>query len=1065
MKKFLVYLCVILITVSTGFAIFFLVRDNEVISLSTTSLYKDVNSTFELALDITDPNSYTEITLSSSNEEVLEITSKEIDLKNDVAKGSFTAKTGGVSRVNFQTNNSKFRNLYCDVVIGDGSINYPFYISTEEQLNRIGKTLYDEEGQLLVNPYTLSSSYELVANLDMSKLDETWTPIGFESNTPFTGNFNGNGYSINNLNIVGNGKNIGLFQEIAEGASVTNLKFTNATLNTSSFTEYAGVVAGVNSGNVEGIEIASVQVYNNNSTAIIGGVVGQNKSIVTPTKKAIARVDKCSVNIALNGVAASYDQDGNLIADATPVKGLIGGLVGHNFGGVVINSYTKGDYKVNLDTTFAGLVYKNEYVEMSTGTGPYTNDEGAHVKDCYSIINIDDNGVTLSQVAALIYENIYDELAPGESINQVLGNYYDITRVPSGVTGLYPVADTQYVAQGIQTTELKKVDLPSHITFTYRLEGSNVIKEETGVAYWNTQVWLIDGTNEGYPVLKYDATNIPDGFLNFTKPDEEVTQPDDDTDLNSQLLAGLENTHVIDRDVDLSGVEWIPVGTADQPFNGTLIVKNGAVIRGLKVTANAYDYAGFFGVLGEKAQVMNLVLENPTIINTNHAYVGAIAGANGINGKVRGGSIINSQVIDGTLNGTVAVGGIAGHNNGILQNVTVTNSDQNEIVAMVSPLKLGYVGGFAGQNYGTIDSTSYNLVSGNVRITADGDNKTVYAGGVAGQNNGTIKNVSVYINTDQNDKVYGITLDSNITAYAGGVAGYGNGVVDTAFVSARIVTSTANDSYVAGGVGYIDKIKNSRNINVKNVYVYSSYIKGSNAGGLVGYLAGDDSISVLYTEKNFFSQLYGEKIVINEEYYKQSDLVANISSSAVEESVSLYGNYTGGLVCEIQRGFVTDSYSKALLCGKNNAGFAYDIMYNNADNTGGVITRCYVIANFSGGENNYYVSSSVVHSSNNINKRSAGFIDDYFYSSNKGEGKEPAYFTGVTHDVVNWFKDDENKDVTRRRDLDTLRKDIWSSFEVKNTTTGLSPWVIDTGKVPQLDINIKFDVYQQSLTV
>lgn len=1064
MKKFLVYLCVILITVSTGFAIFFLVRDNEVISLSTTSLYKDVNSTFELALDISDPNSYTEITLSSSNEEVLEITSKEIDLKNDVAKGSFTAKTGGVSRVNFQTNNSKFRNLYCDVVIGDGSVNYPFYISTEQQLSQIGKVLLDDNGQVIDNPYTLSSSYELVANLDMSKLEGTWTPIGFESNTPFTGTFNGNGYSINNLNIVSNGPNIGLFQEISDGASVRNVKFTNAVLNTSSFTKYAGVVAGINSGKVEGIEIISVQVYNNNSQTIIGGIVGFNKSIVTPTKKSIARIDKCSANIMLNGVPASYDDDGNIINEATAIKGYVGGLVGHNYGGIVINSYTKGSYKVNLDTTFAGLVYKNEYAPIASGTGPYSNDEGAHVKDCYSIINIEQDGVALTQVAVLIYENIYDELGPDESGNQVLGNYYDITRVPAGITGIYAVADTQYVTEGKQTSELKKVDLPSHMTFTYKLDGENIVKEETGVAYWSTQVWFIDGTNDGYPVLKYDATNIPDGLLNFTKPDEEVSQPEDDNDLNSQLLAGLDQTHVIERDIDLSNVEWIPVGTADQPFNGKLIVKNGAIVKGLKVTNTGYDYAGFFGVLGDKAEILNLVLESPQVVNLNHNYVGAVAGANGIYGKVTGGNIFNCKVVDAMLNGKVSTGGVVGQNNGTLKNVTVTNSDTKETVVVVSPSKLGYVGGVAGQNYGTIDSTSYNVISGNVKITAEGDNKSVYAGGVAGLNAGAIKNVAVSINNNNDDKVYGITLDSSIIAYAGGIAGYGNGYVDTTFVSARIVTSTSNNSYSAGAVGYIENVKNSSNINVNNTYVYASYIKGNSSAGLVGYLAGDE-IQILYKEKDFFSQFYGEKIVVSKDYYNQKDLVANISSSAVEETVSLYGKYTGGLVCEIQRGFVTDSYSKALLCGTNNAGFVYTISYNKSNNTGGVITRCYVITNFGGGENNQYVSNSVIHSSNDINKRTAGFIDNYYYATDKGKGKEPVYFTSVTHDVVNWFKDDANKDVTKRRDIDTLREEIWSSFEVKNTTTNLAPWVIENGKLPKLDINEKYDIYEQSLTV
>ena len=51
MKRFLVYLLVIVVTVSFGFGIFYLVRDNELISISDTSLYKDVNDNFTIKLN------------------------------------------------------------------------------------------------------------------------------------------------------------------------------------------------------------------------------------------------------------------------------------------------------------------------------------------------------------------------------------------------------------------------------------------------------------------------------------------------------------------------------------------------------------------------------------------------------------------------------------------------------------------------------------------------------------------------------------------------------------------------------------------------------------------------------------------------------------------------------------------------------------------------------------------------------------------------------------------------------------------------------------------------------
>ena len=66
MKKFLVYLLVIVLTVSVGFGIFYLVRDNEIISISSASIYKDAGESFTLDIDHQNKKSYTEITVTSS---------------------------------------------------------------------------------------------------------------------------------------------------------------------------------------------------------------------------------------------------------------------------------------------------------------------------------------------------------------------------------------------------------------------------------------------------------------------------------------------------------------------------------------------------------------------------------------------------------------------------------------------------------------------------------------------------------------------------------------------------------------------------------------------------------------------------------------------------------------------------------------------------------------------------------------------------------------------------------------------------------------------------------------
>ena len=198
MKKFIVYLLVIILTVSLSFAVFYLVRNDEVITISTSSMYVDKGDPF--TIDITDQNKkeYTDVTINISNEDVV---------KYDETKKEFIALSGGVSRINFKTNNVKFRNLSCDVIVGDGTISSPFYIANAKQLASIGmgEQLKDENDNLLnayagKAPYTKYSSdkyYKLIDNIDVSSINGGyWVPL-----RPFSGSLDGNGLTISKVSI------------------------------------------------------------------------------------------------------------------------------------------------------------------------------------------------------------------------------------------------------------------------------------------------------------------------------------------------------------------------------------------------------------------------------------------------------------------------------------------------------------------------------------------------------------------------------------------------------------------------------------------------------------------------------------------------------------------------------------------------------------------------------------------------------------------------------------------------------------------------------------------------
>ena len=88
-----------------------------------------------------------------------------------------------------------------------------------------------------------SGDYWLIRDIDLSEYTN-WNPIG-TSAKPFSGDFQGNGFTINNLSITSSNKDAGLFSNIGNGANIENLGITNASISGVSSSLYKGILAGV----------------------------------------------------------------------------------------------------------------------------------------------------------------------------------------------------------------------------------------------------------------------------------------------------------------------------------------------------------------------------------------------------------------------------------------------------------------------------------------------------------------------------------------------------------------------------------------------------------------------------------------------------------------------------------------------------------------------------------------------------------------------------------------------------------------------------------------------------
>lgn len=215
-------------------------------------------------------------------------------------------------------------------------------------------------------------------------------------------------------------------------------------------------------------------------------------------------------------------------------------------------------------------------------------------------------------------------------------------------------------------------------------------------------------------------------------------------------------------DLDLSEINWVPIGTKTHPFSG-IFDGGGHVIKSLTIDRVETDYIGLFGYATE-ATIYNMYLENPKVWGRD--YVGTVIGyasnnthltdllvirsrsdeasavfaksgsSGGIVGRANDGTI-ERCMFRGMIYGTGWTGGIAGN---IFNNVTVTdcsaayfltNIDQNK------PKVGGIVGGagsvtinrcLARHEFNVVSSSKGWIVGGTNRNEASSISNCIYWG-------------------------------------------------------------------------------------------------------------------------------------------------------------------------------------------------------------------------------------------------------------------------------------------------------------------------------------------------
>ena len=239
-------------------------------------------------------------------------------------------------------------------VIGDGTKDSPYLISTEEELLAVANDLraYYE----LQNDITLTSD---------------WTPMG-----TFSGSFNGNGYTISGINIpdVRNYTGTGFFE--------------------------------TNQGTIKNLTVHTT-IYTSNAWGYYGGLAANNSGIITNCHAVVDMNISCSCDInhpmRVGGLVAS--NDGGTIKNCSVTESSIitsgtgkfaapntGGIAGWNFyDGTISSCYFSGTVSGDMTGGITGWNY--ELIERCHSDGSITNSDDAggitghnsgDIKECYS---------------------------------------------------------------------------------------------------------------------------------------------------------------------------------------------------------------------------------------------------------------------------------------------------------------------------------------------------------------------------------------------------------------------------------------------------------------------------------------------------------------------------------------------------------------------------------------------------------------------------------------------------------------------------------------------------------
>jgi uncharacterized protein with FMN-binding domain len=644
---------------------------------------------------------------------------------------------------------------------GKGTEHSPFLIANATQLQNFAKAVNAGE------PYT-SQYIKLSEDINISAIE--WIPIGSDTH-PFGGFFDGNKKSVTNLSI---GKSdsyaainkAGFFGKLNDGASVKNLTIDNAKIyavgEAGSKVYGAGIMAASAKNNsIDKCNVINSEIYvksDDQQFVYVAGLIGylDQNSCITNSFSDCSISGKSGNSVYAGGISGLTGNktlvmnnrlEGSVEAEvlsggkttATAVGGGISGMAS----GVTYNCYAGNTVRA-ANNTAAVKLYKGALVAWSTANGCVLN-------SCYNSATTDAEPVIIYPSGSTFFGGIFDikEKNAQETADILHNNLYSssieasknlmLEKAPSKDFGFEANLDDKVFYDWEVLNS--KASLSENV-WKEKFNPANIFASGTGT---ESDPYIVETEEQmrEFAISLSDENNYEDKFIKLVK------------------------------DLDVSNINWTPVGEGEYAFCGTFdgsrhVIK-GILVKGKDGTSyNAGNevYFGLFGVIGKSGIVKNVNIQdvNIDIYRTGSTVVGGICGLND-------GGTINSCSVNGNLKGQTTekgnnyVGGIAGWSiKGYIVN-SYTNAD---VYSSVLPTALAMSGGIVGMSNRSVIANCYSLgkTTGHTKRELEAVESMASVGGLVGVAGSPVVNCYTIADTISEDYSY----------YVGATIGWATGI-------------------------------------------------------------------------------------------------------------------------------------------------------------------------------------------------------------------------------------------------------------------------------------------------